>query len=163
MCDMKPTAVFDTGIFLQATISLAGPAARVLRMFDDNKIILYISNALLIEIKDVLTRPTIRRKNSSYSDKDINDLLSRQTLKGKLILEPATIFSFERDPNDEHIINLAIESKANYLVSRDKDLLDLSTNSALLALHPDLVILDPVEFLQRIDPPIATASTGSPL
>ena len=34
-------------------------------------------------------------------------------------------FSLPRDPKDEPYINLAIEMKADYLVSRDHDLLDL--------------------------------------
>lgn len=36
-------------------------------------------------------------------------------------------FTFERDPKDEIIINLAVEAKADFIVTRDKDMLDLMT------------------------------------
>jgi putative PIN family toxin of toxin-antitoxin system len=47
-------------------------------------------------------------------------------------LRPRTIH-YERDPNDEMYINLAIIGNAAYLVSRDKDLLELMTTSADIA------------------------------
>lgn len=34
-------------------------------------------------------------------------------------------FSYERDPKDEPYVNLALAAGAKYLVTRDKDLLDL--------------------------------------
>lgn len=37
-------------------------------------------------------------------------------------------FKYERDPKDEMIVDLAAVCKADYIVSRDKDLLDLMTN-----------------------------------
>ncbi len=36
-------------------------------------------------------------------------------------------FHFARDPKDAPYLNLAIEAKADYLVTRDRDLLDLMT------------------------------------
>jgi predicted nucleic acid-binding protein len=34
-------------------------------------------------------------------------------------------FEYPRDPNDEPFLNLSIEVEADYLISRDNDLLDL--------------------------------------
>jgi predicted nucleic acid-binding protein len=61
-------------------------------------------------------------------------------------------FVYERDPKDEPYINLAIAAKANYLVSRDADILDLAglnnPDGVRLREHaPDLRILDPFLFL----------------
>ena len=70
-----PTAVFDTGIILQATISDRGPASEVMRLFDEEALTLYVSGELLTEIRDVLTHPVIRIKNARYSDEDIEALL----------------------------------------------------------------------------------------
>ena len=54
---------------------------------------------------------------------------------------------FPRDPDDEHVLNLAIEAKARYLVSRDYDLLELMNNLEFQDRYPNLTILDPVAFL----------------
>ena len=65
------------------------------------------------------------------------------------------VFTYERDPRDEKYINLAIASNAHYLVSRDKDLLDLRKEDlpegqGFRAQFPSLQILDPVDFLKQI-------------
>jgi len=47
-------------------------------------------------------------------------------LMGKAItIEPDTPVVFERDPKDAMLLELALASKASYLVSEDKDLLSL--------------------------------------
>ena len=45
---------------------------------------------------------------------------------------------------------LAIAVKAKYVVSRDRDLLDLMGDPAFRNRYPDRLILDPVEFLEEI-------------
>ena len=55
-----------------------------------------------------------------------------------------------RDPKDEPYLNLAIVAVANYLVSRDKDLLDLMQDQSFREHYSDLIILDPVAFLKVI-------------
>jgi predicted nucleic acid-binding protein len=64
-------------------------------------------------------------------------------------------FSYERDPHDEPYLNLAIAVDAQYLVSRDKDLLDLMADSAFRGQYPGLSIVDPVTLLRTLK------STGS--
>lgn len=61
------------------------------------------------------------------------------------------IEKLDRDPKDEPYLNLAIAAKATYLVSRDRDLLDLMADPTFRQRHPDLLILDPVEFLREIE------------
>jgi predicted nucleic acid-binding protein len=39
--------------------------------------------------------------------------------------EVPVFFHYDRDPDDEHVLNLAIATKATYVVTRDNDLLDL--------------------------------------
>lgn len=56
----------------------------------------------------------------------------------------------ERDPKDEPYLNLAIAAKAHYLVSRDRDLLDLMSDENFRERNPDLLILDPAAFIQEI-------------
>lgn len=45
--------------------------------------------------------------------------------KGKLFRNVKRRYDYPRDPYDEAYINLALEAKARFLVTRDNDLLDL--------------------------------------
>lgn len=70
-------------------------------------------------------------------------------------------FELRRDPKDEKYIVLAVAVEASFLVSRDKDLLDLMNDAHpdsrdFRACFPHLRILDPVAFLA------ATSLTRSP-
>jgi predicted nucleic acid-binding protein len=72
------------------------------------------------------------------------------------------VFQFDRDPKDEPYINLAIAAQANYLVSRDNDILDLvdaSTPDGQRLRHkaPELQIVEPGAFLAEIRKRLETA------
>ena len=65
-------------------------------------------------------------------------------------------FALERDPKDEPYLNLACRSGAEFLVTRDDDLLDLVASSdnvglALKQRFPSLRIVEPVRFLHGSD------------
>lgn len=63
-------------------------------------------------------------------------------------------FELPRDPDDEPYINLAIEAGARFLVTRDRDLLDLMRYTEegrdFQSRFQQLEILDPVAFLKEI-------------
>ena len=145
----KPVVVLDTGVFLQATISRRGPAAAILALFDADLITVCVSDALLAEIRDVLERPAIRRKNPHYSDEDIERLLDGLHRKALAIPEGAIHFPYPRDPDDEHVISLAVDAGAQCIVARDKDLLSLDDDPDFRERFPGLRVLDPVAFLRE--------------
>ena len=62
------------------------------------------------------------------------------------------LFALPRDPDDEPYLNLAIAAGADYLVTRDNDMLDLMQDATFLAQHPTLTILDPVAMLHFLKP-----------
>ena len=64
-----------------------------------------------------------------------------------------SLFSLPRDPDDEPYLNLAIAAGADYLVTWDKDLLDLMQDASFRAQYPRLTILNPVALLQILTPP----------
>lgn len=156
--DPRPRVVFDCMIYLQATASESSPAAALLRMLDDNTISLFVSNDILDEVRDVLSRPKIRQKNPRITDKQVDALLTRLAEQGTLLESVPKHFSYERDPKDEKYINLAVEADAAYLVSRDNDLLDLMREDLAGSKNfrqqfPTLMILNPVAFLRKMEQP----------
>jgi predicted nucleic acid-binding protein len=65
-------------------------------------------------------------------------------------------FELPRDPDDEPYLNAAIEFGAQFLVTRDRDLLDLmnwetQTGRDFQSRFPQLKIHDPVELLRTLD------------
>jgi predicted nucleic acid-binding protein len=72
-----------------------------------------------------------------------------------LIRDVPHILDYPRARQDEAYIDLAAASDATHLVSRDRDLLDLATDHALVAKEfrqrfPGLSILTPVAFLSVV-------------
>lgn len=161
----KPGVVFDTGVILQAGLRPAGPAGRLMSLLDEDLFTLYASEEGIAEYQDVLTRPSIRTKNPHLTDQLAAALVERIRGCASLCAAAPNHFQYPRDPNDEHILNLAIETKAQYLVSRDNDLLDLMDENrpegrAFRQRFPHLSILDPVAFLQVISPRRETDPAG---
>lgn len=121
----KYVVVFDTNIFLQALVSHSSPAVKCLDYFEQGHITVAISRATLAEIEEVLSRSHLRLKYPVLTDQRVTALLDRLLYRGLYLRQVKQHFTYPRDPKDEPQLNLAIEAQADYLVSRDNDLLDL--------------------------------------
>jgi uncharacterized protein len=151
--DKKLSAVFDCMIFLQAAINEKSPAAELFRQVEKENVLLFVSDEILAEIRDVLTRAKVLAKNPHLTVEYVEAFLSRVLKKAVFIKNAPPIFNYSRDPKDEKYIDLAIAVEANYLVSRDKDLLDLMTDASVEGKQfrqrsRPLKIVEPIEFLQ---------------
>ena len=145
-----PRVVFDCNVFLQAVISSAGPAAACMDLMDEGTIILIVSPQVLAEARDVLTRPKLTRKFARLSAERVNQFLGNIEAIAEIVSDVPHVIDLPRDPKDEPYINLAIASGARYLVTRDKDLLDLTADKEVRQHAPNLTILDPAAFLQEL-------------
>jgi uncharacterized protein len=151
-----PRVVFDCMIYLQAAASEFGPAAALLRLVDSNSILLFVSSEILEEVRDVLSRPKIRERNPDINDERVDALIIRISEKATILEGVPKHFDYARDPKDEKFINLAVEIEADYIVSRDKDLLDLMTGYTdeckdFRRRFRPLKIIQPVEMLQNLE------------
>lgn len=143
-------AVFDTNIFLQGILSEGGPADACLRLVFNGSIRLILTDAILSEVENVVTRPALVQKYSQLRSERPKQLIEKTYSKAIVVEYPKRTFVFERDPADEIFINLALENNADYLVSRDRDLLDLRSDSAFSSQFPNLKIVNPIEFLKIV-------------
>ena len=101
-------------------------------------------------------RAEVRRQLPGINDRIVHAFLTKLEAKAILITNVPEEFHYERDPDDEMYINLAIVSNAAYLVSRDKDLLDLMTTSTDIARqfrsrYPFLLIMTAAAFITAIE------------
>jgi len=149
--------VFDTMILYQATANLAGPAAELLRQLEAGRFVLYVSDEILDEARDVLGRPKLRAKNPRVTDETVRETFDLLDRLARTVSNVPSLFSLPRDPDDEPYLNLAIAlaiaAGADYLVTWDKDLLDLMQDASFRAQYPRLTILNPVALLQILTPP----------
>jgi putative PIN family toxin of toxin-antitoxin system len=152
---MSAGAVFDCMIFLQAAARDPSPARACFQLVEDGKLSLYISPAVLEEVKDVLSRHVLRRKFATLTPTWVEKFVRQVEEHAILVGDVPNVFSYPRDPDDEPYVNLAIVAGARYLVSRDNDLLDLMNEAtpegqAFRHQYPDLKILDPAALLREL-------------
>jgi putative PIN family toxin of toxin-antitoxin system len=152
----SPRVVFDCNVLLQAAAREKGVAAKCLNLAESGLIQLIVSREVLTEVEDVLNRPEIRAHFPDLSDEIVGALLKRLQKSSILIRLVPKKFSYPRDEDDEPYINLAVAAGADFIVSHDRDLLDLMTG------HTDeckefrqrfrsLRIIEPTEFLKLIE------------
>lgn len=149
----KPRVVFDCNVFLQAAARERSVAAKCLNLVEGGRVQLFVSREVLAEVEDVLNRPEIRAHFPDLSDEIVGAFLKRLQKLSALIRSIPKKFSYPRDEDDEPYINLAVAAGADFIVSRDRDLLDLMTG------HTDeckefrqrfrpLRVIEPIEFLR---------------
>lgn len=142
-------------LFLQAAARRDSIAAACLELAEQGHLQLCLSREVLAEIKEVLQRPEIHERFPSLTHERIDEFLEAVGRMGVLYQTVDNHFHFQRDPKDEPYLNLAIQARAHYLASRDKDILDLrhGTDPAAVEFRTRFSfvrIMDPLEFLREI-------------
>jgi putative PIN family toxin of toxin-antitoxin system len=143
-------------VFLQGAARESGPAGRCFRLMDDGALTLYLCDQILAEITEVLRRPKLQQRFPTLTADRVDAFLGRLQKKAILINSVPEVFTYPRDPDDEPYINLALASHAHYLVTWDKDMLDMADDDttdgkSFRQNFPDLRIVDPVTFLREFD------------
>lgn len=151
----RPRAVFDCNVLIQAVAFGSGPAAACLQIVERGQAELLISKATLGELRRVLAYREVLEINSELTPVRIASFVERLTFRATLIRRVRHTFDYPRDPDDEPYIDLAIAANADYLVSRDKDLLSLMTSHSPVCrrfrqMARPLRVVDPPTFISII-------------
>ena len=111
--------ILDTNLWISFLIS------KKLDTIDElllrGKITLLFSHELIEEFTNVTSRPKFKKY---FSEEDILKLLLFFDIYGKLIIISSSI-DICRDFKDNFLLNLAVDGKADFLVTGDEDLLSL--------------------------------------
>jgi putative PIN family toxin of toxin-antitoxin system len=134
--------VCDCMVFLQAVANDDSPAAKILDLMEAGEIKLYVNEQILREAREVMSRPKLRAKLAGLTDERIEALFLRLEKQAFWLQGVPPKFAFRRDPKDAPYVNLAVAAEADFIVSRDNDLLDLMSK------YDD----DSKEFRQRFRP-----------
>jgi uncharacterized protein len=126
----EPRLVVDTNIIVSGLITTGTLPAKVLDAVHDKKIILLISDEVLIEYLRVLEYPHIR-KYKKIIDQAIGHLTALFINETERI-EILSQTTGSPDPDDNKFLSLAVEGQADYIVTEDKaDLLSLKEISGI--------------------------------
>jgi predicted nucleic acid-binding protein len=103
----------------------------------------------------VFLRPATRKRFLQLTEEKVGRILLKVATFSTFVHDAPVVTQLSRDPTDEKYVYLALDAQVPFLVSRDKDLLDLMKNEAFRAANPALAIIVPGSFLMQVRNEIA--------
>ncbi len=141
-------AVFDCTVFAQALINPEGPAGLCLSAAQAGRVRLFVSDFVIREIHELPQKLPARLRVTP--ERVLAFILDLAKYTEPIDTVPER-FTYQRDSDDAHYVNLADASNASFLVSRDKDLLDLAFDDDFKSCFPKLCILNPPRFVREVE------------
>lgn len=111
--------ILDTNLWISFLISKK--FNQIDKLIENKEITIIFSDELIEEFIDVVSRPKFKKY---FSKKDIEKVLEYFDQFGELTNVKSNI-QICRDEKDNFLLNLSVDSDADYLISGDKDLLVL--------------------------------------
>ena len=118
--EKKVRIVVDTNLWISFLISLP-TEQRLRRLLLSNKIDILFSRELFEELEATAKRRKFRR----YFDSVQVDMLLQILIEVVEIIDVHSAMEICRDPNDNFLLAMAQDGNADYLITRDNDLLVL--------------------------------------
>lgn len=129
--------VIDTNV-LASAIFFGGKPYLLLRYIMDGQVDVVASKEIVDEYEEIVLR--LKQKYPSISTR-----IPLQEILGRFeIIRVTTDIHISRDPDDDKFISCAINGKCLYIVSGDRDLLDIEN-------YGNIEIITVVDFLNRIE------------
>jgi len=128
-------AVLDANVFVSAILNPKGSPAKLLLAWYAEKFQLVVSEAIVEEISRVLHYPKIAKRHQ-WSEEKIKDFLASLTYLAIQTPGKRKLNVIKDDPSDNRYLECALEGGAAYIVSGDRDLLDLGEYEGIRILTP---------------------------
>jgi uncharacterized protein len=132
---MTKRVILDTNVLISRLLLVDSTASRAVRRLMDRAQPL-VSEDTLTELADTLSRSKFDRYVSREDRQRFFELFAR-------VAEWVTITTTIRrcrDPKDDKFLGLAVDGKADWIVSGDKDLLELSPYEGVLIVAPVAIL-----------------------
>src|SRR4051812_36532816 len=101
-------AVFDCMVFLQAATNDEGPAFACLALAETPHVGLYVSPAILAEVRDVLSRPSVQARFPRLTPERVDTFVQKLATLAVLISDVPDAGFPLRDPDDLPYLHLAL-------------------------------------------------------
>jgi putative PIN family toxin of toxin-antitoxin system len=147
-----PRVVFDCNVFWRAFFSGTGVGHECYQLLAEQKVLHFVSTTTVNELIDVLSRA---EPLSKFTSLDVEEFVRYVVSISSFVKTVPHVFNLPRDVDDEPYVDLAIAVDADYIVTSDRDLLDLMTgydhtSKEFRQRFRQLKIVRPDEFLKII-------------
>ena len=137
-------AVFDTNVLVSAFLTRhhpGGVSTELLRFVHDGVVQLYLSADIIEETAGTLTRSARTQARYRYTPEQAMQYCADLFTIATIIIDPPPQSgAVPRDTDDDKIVACAVAANAEYLVTRDQDLLSLTS-------YGDVAMITPEQFL----------------
>lgn len=110
--------IVDTNVVISGTF-FGGYPKKILEAVVNNEVLAYASKSIVDEYLEIIDE-MINSKQGKITKKILDPFI-----KKLIVIKPTTKIELSRDSDDDKFIECAVDSKATYIVSGDKDLLDI--------------------------------------
>jgi len=127
--------VLDTNVLISGLLIPGGPPGKIVDLWTENKITVIVSQALIEEFFDVLLRPKFKRAGTVIERQDL--LICLLEMENSVFVFPKVhLHVVEEDPEDNHVLECALEGKVQYIISGDTHLLALKEFQGISIVAP---------------------------
>ena len=130
--------VCDTNVLVSGVLFRGSPR-RVLLLASRGAVTNYLSEDILLEVENVLLRPKFK-----ITAGQVSGILTLFRDTFELVIPTRRLKVVSSDPDDDRIIEAAVEAEADVIVSGDRHLLSIGSWQGIR-------IVQPAEFVQALD------------
>lgn|GEM_PF-142310 len=138
----KSRVVFDTNVYISATVFPGGIPEELLKLAFSGEILLFVSKDILAELSNVYLR------KFHLNNRAVSGQIKRILNNAQLVEPSEKITAIKMDKSDNKVLECAVACKAEIIVSGDFHLLEIKK-------FRNIVIIKPADFLRMY-----AASTG---
>ena len=123
-------AVLDANVYVSAAIRPEGPPGKVLeQLLHESAFELVMSPAIIDEVVETLEDPKVRRHIRAKTD--ASAWFETIVVLADVVAGKHELSGVSRDPDDDKYLATAIEGRATFVVTGDRDLLDMREHNGV--------------------------------
>ena len=125
------SVTFDTNVLLSATLWDGSVAQKLLFDLIRQRIKIYSTTEILSEYQEILKR------DFDFTDAEVSEIMEKVLAFVTLVSPQMKIKAVKDDPDDDTIIECALESESKYIITYDKHLLNLKEFRGIRIIRPE--------------------------
>ncbi len=127
--------VLDTNVVISGLLIPGSPPAKILDLWADSQVSVVISPPLVEEYLEVILRPKFAGLGMVHERQGlIEGLIDQQS--SVLVVPEVTFHAVTTDPDDNLVLDCAVQGKTDFIVSGDSHLLELRELKGIPVVSP---------------------------